>query len=514
MTHENYRLTANEKRVLIGFSLFKLLVHFTMNFFLSYGIFRDEFYYLACAERLAAGFVDHPPLSVFILKFNTLLFGDSLFAIRLIPAIAGAATLFITGLLVKRFGGGTKAIVTASIAFMGSMVLSGMFNFFSMNAIDILLWSVAALLFMNIMEKSSSRSWIWLGVVVGLGLLNKIGMGFWAAGFAVGFLIYGKREELKTPWPWFSATTALVMFSPFVVWNLMNKLPHLEFIRNASEHKYAGLSPMTFLSGQIMMMGPLTVLIAIAGLYFLFSKKEFRAIGAAVVTVVAILLINGHSKAEYLSPAYPVLFAAGAVFIVNLLKRGFRRHIMTLYIVVLGFVSFIFTPFALPLLPPDAYVEFSRIMGAETNSDEGKDMGDLPQHFADRMGWENMAETVSIVYKSLSEEEQKRSVIVAGNYGEAASLEYYSRKYPLPDVLSTHNNYWLWGQEQFDKGYETFIILTKNRKHIEEQFEKVERKGLVNCIYAMPYETNLPVYVCRGLKYDLKELWHKGKNFE
>ena len=60
-----------------------------------FGMFRDEFYYIACSDRLAWGFVDHPPLSIFILRLLRLAFGDSLLALRLVPALAVAALAWL-----------------------------------------------------------------------------------------------------------------------------------------------------------------------------------------------------------------------------------------------------------------------------------------------------------------------------------------------------------------------------------------------------------------------------------
>lgn len=511
---ERTLLSLKEKVVIGGFVFLKLCIHLYLNFFNAFGIFRDEFYYLACAKRLAAGYVDHPPLSVLILKINTMLFGDSLFAIRLVPALAGALTVLFTALLVKRFGGSTKAIAAASLALMGSPVLSGMFNFYSMNSIDILFWVVAVWLFMKVNSAKENRcAWIGLGVITGLGLMNKIGMGFLAAGLAVGFLVAGRREELRKPWPWLAAVIAILIFSPFLIWNLTNGNPHLEFIDNASNIKYGGLNALSFLKGQINEMGPFNFPLGLIGFLFLFIKKEFRGIGIAVATVLGILLLNGHSKAQYLSPAYSVLFAAGAVQLVNWLKKGFKRHLVTTYMVLIAITGFLISPLVLPVLPVDATISYFEILGVKPDSEEGKEMGDLPQHFADRMGWENMAETISYVYKGLSEEDKSQCVIIAGNYGEAASLEYFSGKYPLPKVISTHNNYWLWGFEDIKKEYKVYIVPGKNRKFYEKLFETVEKKALINCINAMPYETNLPVYVCRGMKEDIEKIWTEYKNY-
>src|SRR5579864_9829552 len=62
-----------------------------------YGIFRDEMYYLACGEHLQWGYVDHPPLIALIAWISRHIFDDSLVGIRFFPALAGAATVWLTG---------------------------------------------------------------------------------------------------------------------------------------------------------------------------------------------------------------------------------------------------------------------------------------------------------------------------------------------------------------------------------------------------------------------------------
>ena len=92
----NTRLTAlslSDNALLVLLALVKFLLHAATNLAGGYGYFRDEFYYIACSDNLAWGYVDHPPWSIAILWISRFLFGDSLFAIRLLPAIAGAAVL-------------------------------------------------------------------------------------------------------------------------------------------------------------------------------------------------------------------------------------------------------------------------------------------------------------------------------------------------------------------------------------------------------------------------------------
>src|SRR5438105_845725 len=89
--------------VLVYLSTAKLLLHFLINS--HYGYFRDELYYLACGEHLAWGYADQPPLIAVVAWLERAVMGDSLFAIRFFPAVAGALLVFVAGLLAREIGG-------------------------------------------------------------------------------------------------------------------------------------------------------------------------------------------------------------------------------------------------------------------------------------------------------------------------------------------------------------------------------------------------------------------------
>ena len=158
--------------------------------------FRDEFYYLACSHRLAWGYVDHPPLSIAILWIVRHVAGDSLMALRLAAAAAAAATIWITGSIAHRLGAGACGEAIAMTAALVAPVLLALGSFFSMNVFDVLLWTSAARLLIDAVEQPSDRRWMVLGVVLGLGLLNKISMAWIAAGFAAGLVVSPARRLL------------------------------------------------------------------------------------------------------------------------------------------------------------------------------------------------------------------------------------------------------------------------------------------------------------------------------
>ena len=108
-------------------------------------MFRDEYYYLACANRLAFGYVDHPPLSIYILAGWKFLFGDSLIAIRFVPAIITSVTIFILGLFTVQLGGKKSAVIIAMISFMLTPIFLGMNTIYSMNTFDFLFWILSCI---------------------------------------------------------------------------------------------------------------------------------------------------------------------------------------------------------------------------------------------------------------------------------------------------------------------------------------------------------------------------------
>ncbi|MEO8208994.1 MAG: glycosyltransferase family 39 protein [bacterium] len=491
-----------------------LLLHLLTNIFGSFGIFRDEFYYMACSNRLDFGYVDQPPLSIFILAVNRFLFGDSIFALRLLPAINSGLTVLFTCLMVIRLGGRKAAIIISSLATIFAPVYLGMNSIYSMNSFDTLLWSIAFYLIILIIEKNNLSYWILLGIVLGIGLLNKIGFLWLGFGFLAGLLFTDKRKMLLTFKPYLTALIALLIFSPFIFWNFQNDFAHIEFIRNATSGKYSGLNAKDFIIGQLSNMNPASLIVWGAGLYyFLFNKtgKKFRILGIIYVTTFLILIINGHSKAGYLASAYTVLFAGGGVFIesVTSLKFKWLKYVIAVFIIVLGVII---TPLALPILPVETYIKYADKLGFAPTTSEDKELSELPQFYADMFGWEEMAKNVSKVYLTIPENERSNVLFFGNNYGEAGAIEFFAKKYPLPKAISSHNNFWLWGFGNYKDPI--IIVIGGERKDHLEVFENVEEAGFHSTKYSMPYENNLPIFIAKKIKTDINETWKRIKHFE
>jgi 4-amino-4-deoxy-L-arabinose transferase-like glycosyltransferase len=509
---KNEKIPRNILLLIISISFLNFLIYLITQAFFSYGIFRDELYYLACANRLDFGYVDHPPLSIWILALWKSLFGDSMFVIRIVPAIVSSVIVFIIGLFTVRLGGGKTAVLISTTTFMLSPIFLGMNTIYSMNTFDFLFWISSAYIFLRIIQTNDYKLWLLLGVVIGFGLLNKTSMLWLGAGIFAGTVFTPLRKDLKTKYPYVAALIALVIFSPYVIWNITHDFAHLDFMRNAASRKYGGLTPLSFILDQILMLNPLSIFIWLPGvIYYFFSKagKQFRAVGFIWLTTFIILFINWHSKGEYIAAAYQILFAGGAVIVeIWSKKRSWLKYSVAIPVIV--FVILI-APFARPLLSVEKFLNYQNAVGLEPPSNEGHELVGLPQFYSDMFGWEELAKNVSDVYLTLPEAERKNTVVYCSNYGKAGAIEYFSKKFPLPKVICPHNNYWYWWP--YGQKYTTVIIIGGELEEHLEALEEVYKVGFHKTKYAMPYENNLTIFIGRGLKVSLEDIRQSDKIF-
>jgi Dolichyl-phosphate-mannose-protein mannosyltransferase len=500
-------------RLLWGGAGVTLLLHLLV--ITHYGIFRDELYYLACADHLAWGYVDHPPLSIAILWLTRAVLGDSLWAIRLPPALAFAATVALTGWLTREAGGKRGAQILAMLIVLLTPVYLGVGHYFSMNAFDTLLWTLALCLLMRLLVAPRPELWLWLGITLGLGLLNKISVLWLLAGITVGLLCTPYRRVFATPGPWIAAVVAGVLFLPHVVWQVHNGWPTREFIHNATTLKMAAVPPAQFLLAQLLQMNPLFAPLWLTGLLWSLTSRasgRWRVGGIVFLTVMVILLVNGKSRSMYLAPAYPVLFATGAVAWERWWKARKWDWMPPLAFGLLLAGGIASLPFALPVLPVTRYIRYSAAIGIKPPQEEKGMAPLLPQFYADMHGWEEMAEAVARVYHELPPSQQAECAIYASNYGEAGAIDYFGKKYGLPRAICAHNNYWLWGTQGWNGS--TLIVLNTMSAQSQEQFDSVRQVAAVPNPLGMPYEQDMPIYVAHHLKAPIVAVWQSAKHYQ
>jgi hypothetical protein len=490
----------------------KLLIHLYASH--HYGYFVDELYYLACSRHLDWGYVDQPPLIALLTWIARLLLGDSLPAIRFFPAVAGAAEVALTALIARELGGKRFAQGLAALAALIAPAILAADSLMTMNAFEPLFWMGCAYLLIRIIKTGDQRLWIWFGILSGIGLENKYSMLIFGAGIVLGLVLTAQRRLLASPWIWIGGTIAILIFLPNLIWNIQHHFPFLELQANIRHSgRDVSLGPLQFFAEEILTLLPLTLPIWLAGLwFFFFSKpgKPFRALGWAWVFTAAVI-VTLNPRVYYLYPAFPVLFAGGSVMWEAWLTQPRSQWLKLAYPALMVLAGAVFSPLAVPILPPETYIRYTKALHLVPPRIETHKLGPLPQLYADQFGWEEMTAKVAGVYYSLPPEVRDKTAIFAQNYGQAGAIDLFGPKYGLPPAISGHQSYFLWGPRDYTG--ESMIVMQGRQQDLERYYASVKKVASVYHPYSMPYE-HFDIFYCRGLKHALKEIWPQVKNWD
>lgn len=509
-------------------SVLTLMIHFATNEL--YGYFRDEFYYIACGDHLAWGYVDHAPLIAAVAAVARALFGDTLFGARFFPALAHAGLVLCTGATARALGGGRFAQGLAALSVLTAPVYLASSTILNMNPFDQLFWSLCSLVLIGIFTRNLPRGWLLLGAIAGVGLMNKHSIVILVVAILIAMLMTRERRWLGTRWPWLAGLIALSIFLPNLAWQMQHDWPTLEFLKNALARKSHFGSLPGFIAAQVMFLHPVSAPLWIAGLCALLFSRDMarvRVLGLSFILVwVTVVASKGNSY--HLAPAYPPLLATGAVALTRFAANARWEWVQPAYASVLAISSLALAPLFIPMLSPELFCRYASTIGFVGSRAEPPGAAGPPRYFGDMFGWEEMVATVARVYQTLTPEERARCTIFACNYGEAGAINLLGRKYGLPRAVSGHNNYYLWGPPSSDRN--VVITVGESIESLRASCRDVEVAAVFRHEYNMPYEFmrqaagsmicsqcgklgDLPILVGRRFRMRWQEIWPSRKKY-
>lgn len=475
-----------------------------------YGFFRDELYFIICGRHPQWGYVDQPPITP-LLAAASQLFGHSLVLLRAISAAFGAASVYVICLLALEFGGGAFAIIFAAIAGALCPVLAAFAMKVGPDMVGLWLWPLAALYALRIVKGGDERQWLAAGAAIGFSFESKYSVVYFAIATIVGLLLTPQRRILRSPWFAAGAALAILIALPNVLWQAHYGFPMWELLRNGQLGKNVTLSPIDYVLAELLITNPLLALIWIAGLVWTLLHERTRFLGVAYIALIA-AMIGSHAKHYYPADVYPIFFAAGAVAIETAARKlVVLRAALAAATAIAGLVLL---PYVEPVLPEQTFISFNQTVGPRIGmrlavTEHAKQTW-MSQDWADMHGWPQLADTVAGVYASLSPDERRRAVIVASNYGEAASIEFF-RGADLPPVISGHNQYFLWGTH--GASGDVLIDVGGDCGASSHLFHSSRRAATFSAPYVMPYEDRLQIMACTGITKPLAEIWPHVKNY-
>jgi 4-amino-4-deoxy-L-arabinose transferase-like glycosyltransferase len=499
--------------VIWAIALAKLLFHIYFNN--RYGYFRDEFDYMSCGDHLAWGYVDQPPLIPFLTHISRAVLGDSLRAIRFLPALASSLLVVQTAVLAREFGGRRYALLLSAVcAVIAPQYLSNG-SLLGTNCLEPNLWMGCAHFAILAIRRNNPRYWLWFGVIAGLGLEEKYSIAVFGFGIVVGLLLTEQRRVLFNKWIWLGGLAAFLIFLPNLLWNIHNDWPFLQLIRAI---KNAGrdvvLGPTEYFFQQTLLVNPLAAPIWLAGLFaLLFSArlKPYRVLGWSYLVCYTVFFVL-HGKNYYLAPIYPMLLAAGGVVIESVIDRRRLKWLKPAIVAVLLATGVHLAPVVVPVLSPDGFLAYTKYLPFKLAvMEHSHARAALPQWYSDQFGWEEIVAETAVAWNRLSPAERSDCGIFAQDYGQAGAIDFLGRRYGLPPSLSGHQTWFLWGPRGYSGN--CMIVLDDRKERLEELWQHVEYVGTsADNPYAL--EKQIDVFICKGSKFGtLASLWPQVKKW-
>lgn len=478
-----------------------------------YGIFRDELYYVACARHLAWGYVDQPPLIAITTWAILHTIGSSLFALRLLPALAGGAIVWLAAACARELGGGEFSQLMAGFAIIPVPIYLIVNHWLTMNAFEPLFWTAILWLSIRMVNRQDPTYWVRIGTLVGLSLENKYSIVFLVFALLIGLVISDQRHMLKTCWLVVGALLAGLLFLPNLLWLIQNHFPFLEFERN-SRLSATRLSrpPWEFFTDQLKIMNPFVSVLWLGGICWALRAREavrFRYLGwLGAVFLLSLMVLR--AKNYYVTPIYPAFIAAGTVMFERLtasLSRGWRVAFMG----ATAASGLLIAPLVMPILSVSHFLAYrNRLGGFQPVEFERLRPSVLPQYFSDEIGWEEMARTTASIYHALPPDQQKVTAVFGSNYGEAAAIDFFAANYALPPAISDSETYWLWGPRQYSG--ESVIVLGGREAELQHHFAAVRKVAIAENPLTRP-EERFSYFLCTKPTSNLRTIWPTLRNW-
>ena len=469
-----------------------------------------RFYIWLWANHLAFGYFSVPPSIAVFAKMIITIFGDSVFAVRLVPALIGVASVIVIGLIVREFGGRGWAILLACAAFIVSPAFLRSNTLFQPVSFNQFYWLLTSYFVVKLLKSMNPKYWLHLGMVGGLAFLNKYSIAFLVAAFLIALLLTPERKLFLTKYFPLGLLIGCVIILPNLIWQHTHNWPVIAHMQRLQATQLVHVNLLDFLILQLLMNLPV-IFVWLFGLIFLLFFKEVRKYRALAFTylILIFMLMILRGKPYYTLGVYSVLFAAGG-FAIEKYTSESRRFFKPLTLVLMILIAIPVVPYSLPVLPFDkmvAYGEASKKFGLSgaLRWEDGR-LHSLPQDYADMTGWQELSEIVIRAYSSLSEEEKKQCVIYAQNYGQAGAIKHYGKARGLPEPVSFHGSFLFWAPDSVN--LTTFIYVNDELgDDIQFYFADIQQVGQITNVYAR--ETGLPVYLCKNPKPEFREYYRE-----
>jgi hypothetical protein len=467
-----------------------------------YGFHRDELQTLSDALHMDWGFVAYPPFAPLVERFGMALFGHSLIGLRMFSVMAQSAAVFIAGVMARELGGQRLAQCTAALAVALAPLSMFEGTEFQYTTFDYLWWVLIAYLVIRLLKSGDPRWWLAIGALVGIGLMTKYTMAFYAASIVCGMALTGARRFFASKWFWGGAALAVLICLPNVIWQFRHDLISLHFLqhihaRDVRQARHDGFWRDQFRLNTNLATAPLWI----AGLIMFFRHPRYRMLAWMYALPLAFFAAT-KARFYYVGAAYPMLLAMGAVAgerWIQTAKRGWRWTIEIAQFGGIALCGIYFALVIIPWAPSGPWKQFA----LENN-------GDLREE----IGWDDLVRAVARIRDGLTAQQKENMGILVGNYGEGGAVMILGPAYHLPEPIQLTNSGWLRGYPEPPPN--TLIVVGWTQEQVEQDLSACRMAGHNGNPLGVKNEESEDhpdIYVCGPPKSGWAEFWRTHQRF-
>jgi Dolichyl-phosphate-mannose-protein mannosyltransferase len=471
-----------------------------------YDIFRNELYFIVCGWHPSLGYVDQPPV-VPLLAALTQFGGTHVWLLRLPGILAAIATVPLVVVFTQLLGGNTRAAWLAAVAYASATLVIAMSATLNTSSFEPFDFTLVAYFVTRAIVRNQPRMYWWAGLVAGCAFETRYGILMWAAAMAIGLAACGPRAVFRSRDLWIGIAIAAVIALPNIIWQAAYGFPFLELVRNDNSGNFLG-GPIGFTLSQLFLVNIVLAPLWITGIIAPFVQARLAQFRFLAVTFVAMgaLIVLTNGKAYYMAGAYPTIFVLGAVSVAML-----WRWVIGIWAVLAAVNAVPALPYVLPMMP---VAQFKAMLDHSTFKMPAMERAGigapLMQVYSDEFGWRDLARIVGDVYNALPASDRAKATIYASNYGDASAINVYGTN--LPFAVSGNNQYYLWGPGNGDGS--VVIAVNVDPAQWSQMCDSARVVAhTAQSPYAMPYEVNKPIVMCRGIHTPLQRQWSTFKHY-
>jgi hypothetical protein len=429
--------------------------------------------------------------------------GNTVFWVKFFPALFGALTIVVVWKAVEELGGNLYALILCATCVLFSKILV-MNTLYQPNSFDVLSWTTFYFVIIKYFKTENPR-WLYMAALVfGIGFLNKYNIVFLIIGFLPAILLTQQRKLFAKKELYFAIILGLLLILPNLIWQYQNNFPVFRHLNELTNTQLVHVSRIDFLKSQlsIFFSSLFVIFFALYALLFYKPFKKYKTFFWVVIFTLAVFVCF-RAKTYYATGLYPICFAFGSIFLGNILMKGWKKYLRPVLIILpILFIALAYNV-AFPNKSPELIIKERQLY--KERGLIGLEDEELPQDFADMLGWKALAAKVDSIYSELPNPDN--TLILCDNYGEAGAINYYTKNKKVK-AHSFHADYINW--LPFDKEIIDAVLVIspwdsdKGRENEKPLFDTVYLAGKRINQYAL--EDTISIYVLKSAKVNLTKI--------